>query len=109
MDYRNELIITFWLAVHQSSFEFACFIYNHQDSDFLRKRCSLLARNSFKANQIDEKKIRKVLKESDSFAAENVENNEQINENASTTGANMLTKDQLQIIGGPAAVALKKK
>ena len=54
-------------------------------------------------------KIRKVLKDSDSFASENDDKQGQMNENATSTGANMNTKDHVQIIGGPAAVALKKK
>ena len=55
IDYKNELIITFWLAVQQSSFEFACFIYKLPDSEFLRKRWTNLIINSFKKDQIDEK------------------------------------------------------
>ena len=64
------MIITFWLAVQQSSFEFARYIYNLPDSEFIRKRWTTLILNSFKKNKIDEKFIRKFLKESDSFASE---------------------------------------
>ena len=55
-------------------------------------------------------KIRKVLKESDSFVSENDENkNHGAGENPESSGGHLLGSDRPQLIGGPAAVALRKK
>ena len=65
--------------------------------------------NSFKHNLLEEKYIKKILKESDSFAAESNKDQNKENEHVSLTAGHLNSTNNLQVIGGPAAVALKKK
>ena len=61
-DYWNQLLISFWLAVNEEAYDYACFIYKLQDSDFLVKVWSRLVKASIMKGIITEKTIKDTLK-----------------------------------------------
>ena len=108
-DYKNEIVITFWLAVNEEAYDYATYIYDLHDAEFLRKRCSSLVVKSIRKRVITENFIKSILKKSDSFAVDAPKpNNQSPHDNASA--ANDTPHDEAyKIIGGPAAVEAKKK
>jgi hypothetical protein len=106
--YRNELIVNFWLAVDQQSYEYAWFIYQLQDFTFLRKTWTHLVKSAILKGILTEKNIKETLKSSDSFATEvNTLPNQGISDTATQLSKSRHPYSTQKSIGGPAAVALK--